>query len=433
MNLQLGVSREIITPEIGGNLYGYGPDVYSESVADDLTLTAFYFEQGDTKALMMSATVCLIQTAMTERIFAEISARFGIPREHCMLCATHTHSGPITEGQPGWGDLDRDYCEGIFIPKLFSAVEKAIAQAQPVTVGRAVGQSLVGCNRRELNAENEVVLGQNPWGPFNPNMTVLSFRAQDGTTVANMIHYGAHGTAAGMNHEITRDWSGVMIDAVERETGGITAFFNGPEGDVGPRLSNGKTTGDLSYVYELGEVAANDALSILHTIEKFEEISLCAGSGTLQIPLEARMPRERAEELYEQHRHDTVNLDALLGTFAKAVLDAYDRGDEEQKFEPIIQTVIALGNTVFVSFPYELFSEIGMRLDRGLPQYHVCSLSNSNGSEGYFVTEDALCRGGYEVAMFKHGRRIEPYCDAADWHLLLESDANIKRIMKTEG
>ena len=39
--LYLGVARKDITPEIGCNLYGYQPDVYSESIHDNLTVTAY--------------------------------------------------------------------------------------------------------------------------------------------------------------------------------------------------------------------------------------------------------------------------------------------------------------------------------------------------------------------------------------------------------
>ena len=51
--LYLGVAREIITPEIGGQLYGYSADVFSESIADDLTVTAYYFKQGNKEALII--------------------------------------------------------------------------------------------------------------------------------------------------------------------------------------------------------------------------------------------------------------------------------------------------------------------------------------------------------------------------------------------
>ena len=60
--LHLGVAREIITPEIGGQLYGYRPNIFSERVADDLTATAFYFKQGDKECILISVTVCSVKT-----------------------------------------------------------------------------------------------------------------------------------------------------------------------------------------------------------------------------------------------------------------------------------------------------------------------------------------------------------------------------------
>ena len=42
-------------------------------------------------------------------------------------------------------------------------------------------------------------------GAFDPTMTVIRFVSEDGP-VANIIHYGAHATSAGLNYEVTRDW-----------------------------------------------------------------------------------------------------------------------------------------------------------------------------------------------------------------------------------
>lgn len=79
--LKLGVARRIITPPVGGQLYGYSPDVMSDSVNDDLTVTAFYFKQNDTEALMISATVCLINTSLAQGILLKIEEGFGISKE----------------------------------------------------------------------------------------------------------------------------------------------------------------------------------------------------------------------------------------------------------------------------------------------------------------------------------------------------------------
>ncbi|MBQ8893952.1 MAG: neutral/alkaline non-lysosomal ceramidase N-terminal domain-containing protein [Clostridia bacterium] len=425
--LFLGVAREIITPEVGGQLYGYRPDVFSESVADDLTVTAFYFKYGNTQALMLSATVCLIQTELSQRILSLIEQNFGIPKKNCMLSATHTHSGPNTAGETGWGDIDTKYCDEIFIPAIRSAVEKATNHIQPVKMGTAHGTSLVGINRREITEDNETVLGQNPWGCFNPKMTVISFADLNGNKIANIVHYGAHGTAAGANHEISRDWSGIMIDTLEKQSGALTAFFNGPEGDVGPRLSNKKTVGDLSYVRELGAVAARDAVGIFERIHHYTDVAVSVSHKKLQIPLKKRISVNDAGRMLEIYKDHTVNLKGMIRKHLENTIQSYKDGFVDQDAWVVEQTIIALGDLVFVSFPYELFSEIGMRIDKAFQTKSVLSLSNTNGSEGYFITQDAICRGGYEVRMFLYGH-IQPFCDDADFALMQETVNHIKNI-----
>ena len=430
-SLCLGVARENITPEIGGQLYGYRPDIFSESVADELTVTVYYFQQGKTKALMISGTVCLISTELSHSILSLIEQKFHIPRQNCMLCATHTHSGPNTSGQSGWGDIDSEYCEERFVPAILSATEKAIKSVQPVKMGIAHGVSLVGINRRELNENNNIILGQNPWGPYNPEMTVLSFVDADEKTVANLIHYAAHGTAAGANHEITRDWSGVMIDALEKQSGGITAFFNGPEGDVGPRISNGKTVGNLDYVHEIGELAAKDALAIFGKISSYSDVKLSVSNQKLTIPLKNRMSFEESKTMFERYKNETVNLPGMMRKYFEEVIDSYNNGFVDKKAVEAEQVLIALGDVVFASFAYELFSEIGMRIDRAIKTKSVLSLSNTNGSEGYFITQDAICRGGYEVDMFLYGH-LQQFTDDADFYLMQETVKHIQNLINEE-
>lgn len=423
--LYLGVARENITPAVGCQLYGYRPNIFSTTVADELTATAFYFKQGSTEALMLSITVCLINTELSKNIAKLISEEFGIPEENCMLSATHTHSGPNTSGATGWGDIDKEYCSNIFIPRILAAVKQAKGAAVPVKMGVASGESLIGVNRREINLNNKVVLGQNKWGSFNPNMTVLSFANEQNKVVANIVHYGLHGTAAGPNTEITRDWSGIMVDSLEAESGAVTAFFNGPEGDVGPRLSNGRTTGNLSYVKELGDIAAKDAVSIFKKISSYKEVYLAVSNKNLLIPLKKRQSLESARELYENYKGLTVNVEGKIRAHLESVMKSYETEFTEEEFFPINQTLIALGDIVWASFPYEIFSEIGMRIDAAFETKSILSLSNTNGSEGYFITEDAAVRGGYEVNMFLYAR-IQPFCDNADYHLIKETINHIK-------
>ena len=426
--LCLGVARQIITPKIGGQLFGYRPDVRSTTLEDDLTVTAFCFSQGNRKAMMLSATVCLIQTALAEEILTAASSTTGIPKDHILLSATHTHSGPNTSGMHGWGDIDRAYCDEIFIPAIVRAAEQAAENSVPVKMFAAAGVSHVGINRRELPFDsNDVILGQNPWGPFNPNMTVLSFKTEQGHTMANLIHYGCHGTAAGMNTEITRDWSGIMTDELEAATGGITAFFCGAEGDVGPRLSNGKTTGDLSHVHELGHRAAADALRIYETSREQAQPTLAVKSFAVSIPLKPRIGKTEAEIILQRYKGETVNREGLICRHLECALAAHEANAPEDTHFTFRQTLLQLGDFVFTSYPFELFSEIAMRVDSHFKDKTILDLAITNGSEGYFVTEDAICRGGYEVDMHTYGHS-QSYEKNADLSLIKSVIENIRRM-----
>lgn len=429
--LLLGVSCTNITPEIGAHLYGYRPEFISTSINDDLTATAFFLQQDDIQALMISTTVCLINTALSDEIRSKINSCFGIPKEYCLLHATHTHSGPNVSGSYGWGDIDRKYCDSIFIPKILEAVEDAINNARPVKMAVASGESLVGINRRELRTDNRIDLGQNPWGPFNPKMTVISFVDSELKPVANIIHYGAHGTAAGaQSTAISRDWAGVMTDAVSAEFGGITAFFNGPEGDVGPRLTNGRTTGStIDYAMRHGAVAAQDAIRIRKNAKCFTDAKLEVSEQTINIPLDSRMPLEKAKSDYNDVKDETINALGAQANYLSNVIKSYANGYTDQKTLPLSQTVIRIGDVAFVGFPYELFSEIGLRISTDSTLPYTLSLSNTNGSEGYFPTEDQICRGGYEIYMFKT-IYIQPYSNNADWHLVTQTLEHLRKFSK---
>ncbi len=160
--LLLGIGRAVITPEIGCPLAGYGPGLYSDSIADDLTATAFWFRQADRQALMVSLTLCSLHNTVSDALLTMIEERFGIPRGLCMLSCTHTHSGPSTFPPRDGGT--NDYPEKLLIPRVTEAIEAARASMRPVRMGTAHGESRIGINRRQLEPDNSVILGQNPWG-----------------------------------------------------------------------------------------------------------------------------------------------------------------------------------------------------------------------------------------------------------------------------
>ena len=148
---------------------------------------------------------------------------------------------------------------------------------------------------------------------------------------------------------------------------------------------------------------------------------------TLRIPLKKRMPPEEAARMLEDYKDKTVNSGGMIRAHLEDVLRSWQEDFADEAFFEVEQTVIALGDIVFASFSYELFSEIGMRIDRVFKTKSVLSLSNTNGSEGYFITKDAVCRGGYEVTMFLYGR-LQQYHDDADFYLMQETVDHIQHM-----
>ncbi len=422
MNFLCGAAREKITPPVGTLLYGYQPDLASESIHDDLTATAIAFSSGTDTALLVSVTVGDIQTELDRALRAEMASACGVPADRIILAATHTHCGPNVSGVAGWGGIDRAYVDTILRPALIRAAQAAVDAMIPAELAVTHGESRVGINRRQQLRDGQVRLGQNPWGGFDPTMTVISVRAQDGGHgIVHLIHYGCHGTACGRSTEITRDWPGTMIDRVEAQTGTLTAFFNGAIGDVGPRLTNGRTTGDIRHVEELGAYASFDAMRILNLPKTYAVPELRLHTGTVRLPYQPFPSLDDVRRALAQIAHPDalINHARLRYTYLKSVESLLLRGESTPDALTYPVTLVTVGGVALIPIPFEFFAEISMRLRADSPVPYTLGLSCANGYRAYLPTQDQLCRGGYEVAVFRYA---SPYrlADDTDQHLIDE-------------
>ena len=418
--LKAGVARQIITPKLGGLFMGYGSNKGSTAVHDDLSVTALTIEYQKTKVVLMSATVCLIGNELCEKVRKMCGEAVGIPASNVILGSTHTHSGPITTNY-GDSSYDVEYCDSIFVPKCVEAVKASVKEMKPVTVGIAKTESRVGINRRQLLQNDRVILGQNPWGPYDSGMTVISFKGEDGKSIANLVHCAAHCTAIGDRTEVSRDWAGVMIDRLEREAGGITMFFQGMQGDVAPRMANGGSVGDMSHAMEVGAVAALDAVRAYKDIREFRNEKLSALNGDVRLPHAPIMPLEEA-------RSELAKLDAgqpgrwTVGrrNLLNKIIELHAKGETGESFFTYHQTLVKIGPVVLVPVPFEASSEISLRLRTYSKYGYTLALGCTNGSNSYLPTQDQITRGGYEVEqlMWAAPRRL---ADNVDMHLIAQN------------
>ena len=404
-HFKAGVAREKITPPLGTLLYGYPTIRAAESVHDDLYLTAVALEGHGVRAIMISADICAYGEEEIFPLCKEISKATGVDESHITFSCTHTHSAPCTRFSAGWGDKNTDYINGILNPAAIRASVRAVEELTEAQVGYGTVDSLVGVNRRERRLNGSVALGQCPYGIFNKEMTVISLRRPSGEGIGCMIHYGAHCTAAGALPVITRDWAGIMVDELERESGMICAFFGGPSGDTGPRLSNGKTTGDIALMEELGALAGRDAVAAYRAISEYATPDLKVIADSIHIPYEPLMSCEEARselgKLLEKAPYERLEgADKKAAKKYSDVIEHYEKGLPEKREMVYPVTSVSIGDIAFCPFPFEVFGEIAIRIAQHSPFKKTLVLNNTNGSHAYFPTESEIPLGGYEVFMF---------------------------------
>ena len=427
---KLGVSREVISPKLGTLLQGYPRKRPAKKVFDDLTVSAIAFSNGETCGVMISAEILQVPADLIDRIKELISKETGVEKQNISFSATHTHSGPSVEGMAGWGEANDEYVENILIPQTIKAVKASLQDMIPAVMGVSTTESMVGINRRQYTIRGGVGLGQNPFGIYDKTMTVLAFKDLSGKPILNIVHYGCHPTSAGSAWYITRDWPGVMIDSLEKHTGALTVYFNGSEGDVGPRVTNGRTGGDSNLetgdstmidMIEVGSLAALDATRAYNQIKEYKEVDFKLLKGTISLPYKPLLTVEEVKARMEELGDPKELQDAMFREYSN-LLEVLKIHQEKAELETALeydQAMFSFNSTVFVPFPFETFSTIALRLRQFSPFENTLCVGLANGSYSYLPAQEDLVRGGYEVNMFKGG--VYKLKDDTDWTIVKEN------------
>jgi hypothetical protein len=357
-HLKVGIGRSDITPPLGTLLMGYPtPDRAAESVRDPLHATALAFDSGAEPAIVLSLDVAIVDDVQVEAIRNGIQEKTGVTSGHITVCAIQTHSAPRTQKVWGWCELDYEYIDSIMVPGAISAATDAHKAKVPARVGIATTQSDVGINRRPVRADNSIGLGQNPWGYYDPKMTVLRFESVEGT-LATLVHYGAHPTVLGSwSRVISRDWPGIMIDGIERYSGAPALFINGAVGDIAPRSQSlGAVGQNEDHLLEVGHTALRDAMTAWRSIKDLRKINMSVLTGDYELtykPLPL-LEEAKSELLNAEPDKEKYGKGMAEYNYWSAVIDAHN--SEPLTGRPYLQTVTQLGPVAIVPFPGEPFA-----------------------------------------------------------------------------
>jgi hypothetical protein len=395
MKLKAGVARTDITPAESLYMGGYsgrmGP---SDGVHGNLYIRVLVFDDNANRVAFIESDIVGYPRTKYDTIKKQISDEIGIPFDYILLGSVHNHAAPILGGKNEKSEWNKQ-----FKKKLASTIEQAIEDLEPVRIGGGIGSSRIAMNRRKKmkdtfsyvsfdenfasqsfgkyktdnpvkirELEGVVRLGANPDGPIDDEVGILRIDDISGEPKAVFVNYACHGTSLGArNNTISPEWNGHMLEYVEKNIPGITGIFaQGAAGDINPRIVGGLDgyQDDHERTAELGHEIGKEVVRVFNTIET-------------AVPLNSQIKLVHKEILCPR-KYDTLYYDFKNTTVSVPV------------------TGVRIDNFTWITFPGELFHEIGKTIKRSAHSRYAFLVGYCNGSLGYLTTQKAFSEGGYE-------------------------------------
>ena len=383
-HFDVGVGRVDITPAEEVTLAG-SPSPKKTSVVDTpLFVKAMVISSGQQSVAIVTVDTLKYFTEFADRARKHIEATTGIPAGHVILCASHTHRGPLCY-----------YYEDRLTTPIGKAVALAIKDLTPCGIGTSTGTvEGVSENRRLLKggeAWNRWQLkpserGKYPVaGPVDPEVGVLAAVDMNGDYKAIVYNYACHPTST-QGAVISADYPGHVQQYVEEHLGDEvpTLFLTGACGDVNPDYSEGSN--------RFGERLGEEILKSLGSIKPIVKPTLYIESREKEMPGREH-PEFEEEEIARKWP-------GQLEHYRKAFEAMKER---ERPIYAFHLTGIRIGDDfAIVTNPDELFCEIGMSIKKHSPFKHTMVAEQTNGARGYVPTAKAFEEGGYETWYGEH-------------------------------
>lgn len=396
--MKIGLARQDITPPIPIFMAGYKDrKAKAQGINDPLFAKALVMEDNRGKmAAIISIDLLFISKDQTRAIRENVADLTSIKGDHIIICATHTHSGPLTFDYPFFGEKNNKYVDWL-LEMIPSLVLQATRRLKECKLGWYQSQNIdIGKNRRNVSTKSETYL------------TLLSFVGLNDNLLSVLINYNCHPTVLSAdNLSISSDYPGAVTDLLERVYGKdvLFMFSNGACGDISTRFT--RRNQSFSEKDRLGRILGGEVIKGIEKTEYKEYDSFNLIEKTFRLK-ERRIPavneldeiiNKCKEKIFELENNSgdkkemRVAITALQGSRALRMLEKYK---DILEYEGTI-TVLSLGKGCIVIEPAELFSTLGSKIIHESPFDPTMIIGYSNGSIGYLPDKNSYLEGGYEV------------------------------------
>jgi neutral ceramidase len=410
-----GAALGDITPPPGTPMAGYYHARGAEGTHDPLTARALVLERDGVKAALVVLDLIETTPALTAGVRELVAEQTGIPANHVMISATHSHTGPVLlaglpggAGPNGVNPLTRDYSAGL-PAKVAAVVKEAHAARVPVKVSQAVGREeglafvrrfhmadgTVGWNPGKLNPK---VL--RPTAEADPAVPVVYFETPAGKPVATVVNFAMHlDTVGGVYHSADYPFTLRTALAAVKGDAMVTLFTLGTCGDINHINVNSKAA--QKGQGEAARIGTRLAAAVLRAYERLEPLA----DGPLQVTREvvkldlapidpAAVPE--ASRIVATAQAGTKPAPPFL-TQVKAYQVTKVAARLGKPLDGEVQVMTLGPDLAFVSLPGEIFVDLGRAIKLGSPFKNTVAVELANGSVGYVPSRTAYPHGAYEV------------------------------------
>ena len=404
--LRAGVARRDIT-QPPGSPAGLSLTMPVDEIWDPLTATVLVLEAGQLRTALVGLDLVGVLATTHARIRSAVSRVTGVPPEHVIVNASHTHSAPYVSEElqallrPHGLRIMADTFADELVGAIDAAAVEAAGRAQPVTARFARGAvDRIASNRRPRLPDGGIVhrfgrppawMRRLPEGRIDPEVAVLTLDGLYGT-VATLASYACHPTAAGGdNHpHVSADFVGVGRAVVEDAVGAPVLFLQGCGGDVGTGKWVGR--GRRADAAAMGRRFARGVLQAIAAGRRVEADGLTVASQHVALELDPfpGMAEQEAELEAAVRAGDAARIVATGDAIVVA-------RRAEQARRPLVKSV-AIGDVALVALPGEVFLELGQSIARRSPFATTVVTAYDDNTLQYIPTAAAFDDGAYEIA-----------------------------------
>lgn len=393
--MKIGIGISDITPSLGIELVGYYYPRKAEGIHDRLHAKTFFVDDGKTRAALISCDICFFEEKTVRAVKRRLSRNSPVPFENIILCATHTHTGPV---------VTPEY-EPVLISGVIDSLHKAADDASPKGLGYHTFR-LPGLffNRRYFMKDGSVVTNPgkcNPdiVGPAGPPADEIDFLQIDagGNGTWTLVNVPGHpDTVAG--NLISADYPFFIEEELKKRASSLvgTIYTTGTSGDINHwDVTDPSPQRGFREARRIGRVIAAGVVSAFDRVKIIANPSVSVARKKIKLPCLKVTAREieKARKVLKKPYPKGVDF-TLEVVEARKVLRA---AELKKGFLETEIAVIGLGEVCLVGMPAEIFVELGAEIKRNSPYKLTIINDLSFASVGYIARREAYHHRSYEL------------------------------------